>query len=158
VPPGPLPHVPLANMQGVDIQRTAVMIARVTLWMGHRQMIERYGEAEDPLPLVTPSGIQVGDALRIPWPETDCIIGNPPFLGSQWVRGAFGDDYLTWLSREFGAGISNLCVYWFRRAVDHLRPGQRAGLVGTNSVSQNRARSASSEYVIEQGGVITDAV
>lgn len=60
MPPGPLPHVPLANMQGVDIERTAVMIARVTLWMGHRQMIERYGEAEDPLPLVTPSGIQVG--------------------------------------------------------------------------------------------------
>ena len=66
VPPGPLPYVPLANMQGVDIERTAVRIARVTLWMGHRQMIERYGGAEDPLPLVTPSGIQVGDALRIP--------------------------------------------------------------------------------------------
>jgi len=57
-PSGPLPYVPLANMQGIDIERTAVMIARVTLWMGHRQMIERYGEAEDPLPLVTLAGIR----------------------------------------------------------------------------------------------------
>jgi len=39
-----------------------------------------------------------------------------------------------------------------------LKPGQRAGLVGTNSISQNRARSASLEYVVANGGLITDAV
>ena len=55
-------------------------------------------------------------------------------------------------------GIKDFCVYWFRRASDHLKPGQRAGLVGTNSISQNRARSASLEYVVANGGVITDAV
>lgn len=38
------------------------------------------------------------------------------------------------------------------------RAGQRAGLVGTNSISQNRARSASLEYIVANGGVITDAV
>ena len=83
VPPGPWPYFPLANMQGIDIERSAVLIARVTLWMGHRQMIEMYGEAEDPLPLVDLSSVRVGDALRVPWPETDCIIGNPHFLGGQ---------------------------------------------------------------------------
>jgi len=158
VPSDPLPYVPLANMQGIDIERTAVLIARVTLWMGHRQMIDLYGEAEDPLPLVDLSGVRVADALRVPWPETDCIIGNPPFLGSQWIRGTMGDDYVRWLSREFGVGVKDFCVYWFRRAVDHLQPGQRAGLVGTNSVSQNRARSASLQYVVDSGGVITDDV
>jgi hypothetical protein len=49
-------------------------------------------------------------------------------------------------------------VYWFRKAHDQLEPGQRAGLVGTNSISQNRARSASLNYIVEKGGVITDAV
>ena len=39
-----------------------------------------------------------------------------------------------------------------------MRPGDRAGLVGTNSISQNRARGASLNYVVEKGGVITDAV
>jgi len=81
VPAGPMPYVPLSNMQGIDIERTVVMIARVTLWMGHRQMIELYGEAEDPLPLVDLSGIRRDDALRVPWPDTDCIIGNPAVPG-----------------------------------------------------------------------------
>lgn len=158
VPPGPWPFFPLSNMLGIDIEHRAVSIARVVLWMGHRQMIGLYGEAEDPLPLVDLSGIRQADALRVPWPECDAIIGNPPFYGSQWLRGALGDDYVSWLSKEFGVGIKDLCTYWFRRAADHLQPGQRAGLVGTNSIAQNRARSASLDYVLTQGGVITDAI
>lgn len=157
-PSGKLPFVPLSNMQGIEIEPASALIARVTLWMGHRQMIDLYGPAEAPLPLVTLSTIRTGDALRVPWPETDCIIGNPPFLGSQLIRGALGDGYTEWLKKEFNVGVKDLCVYWFRRASEHLRPGQRAGLVGTNSITQNRARSASLEHVIDRGGVITDAV
>lgn len=157
--PKGLPFVRLTNMHGIEIEPMAAMIARVTLWMGHRQMIDHYGPAENPLPLITLSTIRGGqDALRVPWPETDCIVGNPPFLGSQRIRQAHGDLYVDWLKKEFGIGVKDYCVYWFRRAVDHLDVGQRAGLVGTNSISQNRARSASLEYVLEQQGVITDAI
>lgn len=158
VPPGPRPYYPLRNLLGIDIEATAVQIARVTLWMGHRQMIELYGESEPPLPLQDLSGVRKADALRTPWPETDCIVGNPPFLGSQHIRGQFGDDYVDWLRRAFGVGVKDFCTYWFRLAADHLLPGQRAGLVGTNSIAQNRARSVSLDYVVEQGGVITDAI
>jgi hypothetical protein len=158
VPAKPWPYYPLANLQGIDIEGIAVLIARVTLWMGHRQMVERFGEAEPVLPLVDLSGIQRADALRVPWPDTDAIIGNPPFLGDRNIRGAFGDDYVEWLEAEFGVGVKDFCTYWFRRAQVHLRPGQRAGLVGTNSISQNRARSVSLEYIVNGGGTITDAV
>jgi hypothetical protein len=157
-PHGPWPFVPLANMQGIDVERIAVLIARVTLWMGHRQMIDLYGEAEPPLPLVDLSGVRVGDALRAPWPETDAIVGNPPFYGSQLLRGVMGDEYVTWLGTAFGVGIKDYCVYWFRKAHEHLGAGQRAGLVGTNSIAQNRARSASLDYLVSHDGVITDAV
>lgn len=157
-PSGPWPYYPLSNLQGIDIERIAVLIARVTLWMGHRQMIDRFGEAEPVLPLVDLSSIRVADALATQWPETDAIIGNPPFLGSQWIRGAFGDDYVDWLKKSFKVGVKDLCTYWFRKAHDHLEPGQRAGLVGTNSISQNRARSVSLDYILANGGVITDAV
>ena len=61
--------------------------------MGHRQMVERYGEAEPVLPLVDLSGIRAADALRTDWPEVDAIIGNPPFLGSQLLRAALGGPY-----------------------------------------------------------------
>ncbi|GIJ22166.1 class I SAM-dependent DNA methyltransferase [Micromonospora lutea] len=157
VPTG-LPFFPLHNMQGIDVVPMATAVARVTLWMGHRQMIEQYGAAEPPLPLVSLGSIRTADALRVPWPETDCIVGNPPFLGSQQMRDAHGDDYLKWLSNTFQVGIKDFCVYWFRRAHQHLKPGQRAGLVGTNSIAQNRARSASLEYITSNNGVITDAV
>lgn len=151
-------YFPLANIRGIDIEPVAVLIARVTLWMGHRQMTERFGPAEPVLPLIDLSGIRSVDALQADWPEVDAIIGNPPFLGSQLLRGNLGDSYVEWLSKSFGVGVKDLCVYWFRKAHDHLKPGQRAGLVGTNSISQNRARGASLEYIVEHGGVLTDAV
>ncbi|WP_345379250.1 DNA methyltransferase [Demequina sediminis] len=157
-PSGPLPYVPLTAVHGIDIEHVAVMIARVVLWMGHRQVMDLYGEAEAPLPLVSLPGVRAADALRAEWPQVDAIIGNPPFLGSQLLRESLGDAYLTWLKKEFGVGIKDLCVYWFRKANDALAQGQRAGLVGTNSISQNRARGASLEYVAAHGGVITDAV
>jgi hypothetical protein len=126
--------------------------------MGHRLAVEELGLDESTLPLADLSGIRRADALRVDWDEASAIIGNPPYHGSQNLRQVLGDDYVEWLKDEFGAGLKDLCVYWFRRAVERMRPGDRAGLVGTNSISQNRARGASLNYVVEQGGVITDAV
>ncbi|MGH3958525.1 DNA methyltransferase [Mycobacterium sp.] len=157
VPSGKLPYVPLTNFYGIDVEPRAVLLARVTLWMGHRQMIDRFGETEAPLPLVSLAGVSVGDALRVTWPEVDCIIGNPPFLGSQILRRKLGDDYVEWLSNHFGVGVKELCTYWFRIAHDHLHEGQRAGLVGTNSIAQVKGRSVSLDYVAGTG-TITDAV
>ncbi len=151
-------YYPITNVYGIDIENIAVLIARVTLWMGHRQMVDRYGPAEPVLPLVSLTNLRSMDALKSPWPEVDAIIGNPPFWGSQRLRKGLGDEYVAWLDEHFRVGIKDLCVYWFRKANDQLKPGQRAGLVGTNSISQNRARSASLEYIVQNGGVITDAV
>ena len=41
---------------------------------------------------------------------------------------------------------------------DHIDQGGRVGLVGTNSISQNRARGASLDYVVARGGVIVSAL
>ncbi len=151
-------YYPITNLQGIEIEPIAAQIARITLWMGHKQVSDKYGPAENVLPLVPLSSIVTGDALRLAWPETDAIIGNPPFIGSQHLRAAMGDDYVEWIKTRFGVGIKDYCVYWFRRTQDHLRADQRAGLVGTNSISQNRGRSASLQYVVDDGGVIVDAV
>lgn len=151
-------YYPLCNIYGIDIENIAVLIARVTLWMGHRQMVDRFGEAEPVLPLIDLSGIRAADALSTSWPTVDVIIGNPPFIGSQLVRSNLGSDYVDWLKRTFNVGVKDLCVYWFRKAQAHLKPGQRAGLVGTNSISQNKAREASLDYIVKTGGVITSAV
>jgi hypothetical protein len=145
-------------VKGIEINPFAVSLARVTLWMAHKLAVDELDLDEATLPLEDLSGIQAGDALRIAWPRASAIVGNPPFHGDRNLRGLLGDDYVAWLKREFGCGVKDHCVYWFRKAHDHLAPGQRAGLVGTNSIAQNRARSASLNYVVEHGGVIDRAV
>jgi hypothetical protein len=149
---------PLTNIRGIEINAFAVRLARVTLWMAHKLAVDELDLDEATLPLEDLSGIKAGDALRIPWPRASVIVGNPPFHGDRSLRRLLGDDYIEWLKQQFNCGVKDHCVYWFRKAHDHLQPGQRAGLVGTNSVSQNRARSASLNYIVEHGGVITDAV
>ena len=54
--------------------------------------------------------------------------------------------------------MADYCVYWFRRAHDELPPGGRAGLVATNTIRQNETREASLDYVLANGGTITEAV
>ena len=149
---------PLNNMRGIEIEQFGVDLARVTLWMGHKLAVDELGLSERTLPLADLSGIRRADALRTRWDDANAIIGNPPYHGSQNLRKNLDEDYVEWLKREFGAGLQDLCVYWFRRAADHMRPGDRTGFVGTNSISQNRARGASLNYVVEKGGVITNAV
>ena len=149
---------PLQNMRGIEIEQFGVDLARVTLWMGHRLAVEELGLDESTLPLANLSGIRRADALQVDWPEADAIISNPPYHGSQNLRKVLEEDYVEWLKDHFRCGLKDLCVYWFRRAAEEMRPNDRAGMVGTNSISQNRARGASLNYVVEKGGVITDAV
>lgn len=159
LPPTPWPYVPLTNFLGIDVEPVAVLIARVTLWMGHRQMIDKYGPAEDPLPLISLSGITIGDAVFGRWPTADCIVGNPPFMGDRRIRRALGGGYVEKLKRGFpGIGVVDYSAYWFRRAHEHLKDGQRAGLVSTNTLRENKHRNASLGYISKNGGVITDAV
>lgn len=156
--PAELPTVSLSNALGIEKDPFAARLAQVVLWIGHKLAVDKHRLKEDVLPLADLSGIVCADALHVEWPDCNAIIGNPPFVGSQNLRRSIGDVETEWIKEAFGIGVKDYCVYWFRRAHDHLKPGQRAGLVGTNSIAQNRARAESLEYVVEHGGVITDAV
>jgi len=151
-------YFPLTNITGIEIDPFAVQLARVTLWMGHKLAVDELDLEERVLPLVDLSGIRRGDALKLEWPRADAIIGNPPYHGDRFLRRELGDDYVEWLKGEFGIGLKDYCVYWFRKAHENLEPGKRAGLVGTNSISQNRARGVSLQFIVDNGGVITSAV
>ena len=71
-----------------------------------------------------------------------------------------GSAYTQRLAAAYPAvgGVSDYVCYWFPKAHDHLAKGGRAGLVATNSVRQNESREASLDYVVDNGGVIFDAV
>ena len=151
-------YYPIDNIMGIEIDQFAVDIAKATLWMMHALESRRHGLAEPVLPLPNLKNLIRGDSLKLEWPETDVIIGNPPFHGDRNLRSVVGDEYLEWLKSEFDVGVKDHCVYFFLKAHRNLRPGKRAGLVATKTISQNKNRDASLVWITENGGTITDAV
>ena len=68
--------------------------------------------------LLTPEG------LPAQWPKADVIIGNPPFLGAKLLKPERGPDYVNTLRNAYAEvpGMADYCVYWIRKAHDHLPP------------------------------------
>lgn len=68
-----------------------------------------------PLPVWRAGGVCRGIAA---WPDSDFIIGNPPFLGSKLLRQqGLEDDYITAMYEHYDIpNSSDLCCYWFECA------------------------------------------
>jgi hypothetical protein len=152
------PRYPLENVYGIELEPFAVKLARVTLWMGHKLAVDELRLDEPVLPLEQLAGIRRADALKVEWPRADAIIGNPPYIGTKFMRSRLGDAYVEWLIREFDIGVKDYAVYRLRKSHVSLSRGGRAGLVATNSIREGRNRSSGLEFVVENGGVITNAV
>jgi len=86
----------------------------------------------------------------------DVVIGNPPMLGSKRIKGALGDKYREFIMCMFkpAGGLSDLCAYFFRRALDLLRSSGQFGLVATNTISQGDTREGGLAVLVKSGTVI----
>jgi len=170
---GTRPLLSLTQFHGIDINGFAVELAKVTLMLGREQGIEETRSAlasgqldlpleEEPaLPLDNlDDNITQADALFTPWPKADAIIGNPPFLEMRRFSQLHPPEVLERIRDKYPEvpGRADLCTFWFRKAHDRLAIGKRAGLVGTNTIRQNYSREAGLDYILANGGTITDAV
>ena len=73
------------------------------------------------------------------WPDVDCIVSNPPFLGGNKIRQGLGDDYVEKLFKVYEGRVpafADLCCYWFERARTEIEHGRckRAGLLATQGI------------------------
>lgn len=157
---------------GIELDGFGVELAKVTLMLAKKLALDEAYEtigafqgelalAGDALPLDNLDGnIRQGDALLMDWPKVEAIIGNPPYQSKNKRQAEMDLGYLHELRARYPDvdGRADYCVYWFRLAHDRLMPGQRAGLVGTNTVRQNYSREASLDYVTTTGGTITEAM
>lgn len=162
--------VSIHQFYGLDVMPFAVELAKVTLMLAKEQEVRetaRLEEAEgllmleQPLPLDNlDANIRCADALFTDWPAADAIVGNPPYLGSRYIQQEHGYDYVQRLYARFPGvpKMADYCTHWFRLAHDALPEGGRAGLVGTNTIRQNESREASLDYIVANGGTITEAV
>lgn len=155
---------------GMDVLPFAVQLARVTLSLAPKMANDEMGSAERSLPLANlDNNIKVQDALltadgaQTPWPAADIIIGNPPFLGAKRLKPERGADYVNALRKAYPdvPGMADYCVYWFRRAHDHLQPctaanwhAGRAGLVGTQNIRNNQSRVGGLDHIVASGTIV----
>lgn len=158
---------------GIDRDSFGVELAKVTLMLAkklaldeaievlERDQIELPLHSDDALPLDNlDANVRCEDALFSEWPEVDAIIGNPPYQSKNKMQQELGRAYVNEVREHFSDvdGRADYCVYWFRKAQDHLKKGQRAGLVGTNTIRQNYSRTGGLDYIVGNSGTITEAV
>ena len=148
-PPGP--RVSVRQLLGIDKDPLALELARLTLLLTE----------EAPLPAAAlDENLRCDDALFCAWPRADLIVGNPPFQSKNKMPRELGVAAVQRLRARYPGvpGRADYAVYWLRRAHDELAPGGRAGLVGTNTIRENDSRRGGLDYLVENGGTLTEAV
>ena len=147
---GLLPRVRPDQMIGLEINPYAAELARTALWIGFIQWHQANGFPYTQRPILTSLvSVQQRDAilaawdtnapLEPEWPEAECIIGNPPFLGGKLLRTHLGDKYVDSMFRTYLGRVpaeADLVCYWFEKArvmVDQNR-AKRAGLLATQGI------------------------
>ncbi len=147
---GLTPRVQPDQMLGLEINHYAAELARTALWIGYIQWHQANGFAYTQRPILTPlDTIRQTDAIldlsdpehpaEPEWPAAEFIVGNPPFLGSQLIRGSLPESHTDSLFQLYGARIPNYsdyCCYWFEKARQMIEAGRagRVGLLATQGI------------------------
>lgn len=166
-------RVSTKQFYGIDVLPVAVEIAKVTMMLGKELASDEWNKRitslmamlglslDEGLPLDRlEDNIICADALFCDWPDSDVIVGNPPYQSKNKMQQELGKDYIDRVRARYAdvPGRADYCVYWFRRAHDEMKVGQRAGLVGTNTIRQNYSREGGLDYIVNNGGTIAEAV
>jgi SAM-dependent methyltransferase len=158
------------NFYGLDILPFAVEIAKVTMMIARKLAIDELHITEQALPLdnldnnfIATDALLTPEGLPSQWPKADVIIGNPPFLGSKLLKPERGAEYVKVLRGAYKEvpGMADYCVYWIRKAHDHLPACTaadsvtgRAGLVGTQNIRNNQSRVGGLDHVVKDGAIV----
>ncbi len=135
---------------GIEIDPYAHQLAQIVIWIGYIQWRNENGfkEFEEPVlqplhQIINKDSILQLDKENVPiepnWPETDFIIGNPPFLGNRKLTPILGESYVNNLQKLYKDdidGIPDLVCYWFNIAEKLLEEGKvkKVGLLATQAI------------------------
>ncbi len=159
--------VSIKQFYGIEYNDFAVSVAQVALWISEAKMLQKtediIGHEIAFLPLKTNANIVEGNALRMEWPTTDYIIGNPPFLGYSNQTDEQKADVRYIYSDAEGrpypnAGKIDYVACWYMKSAKLMakHQGIRAALVSTNSITQGEQVSAIWRPLMEEYGLHID--
>lgn len=139
--------VDVDQMHGIEIEEWPARIAEVAMWLIDHQMNQKVGEAFGQpvlrLPLKKGAKIVVANALRTDWidvlPAAKCsyVLGNPPFVGKQFMTAEQEADIAHVCGHIRGHGLLDYVTAWYVTAAAYLKDTPaRAAFVSTNSICQ----------------------
>lgn len=146
-------QVSISQFYGIEINDFAVTVAKTALWIAESQMMK---ETEaivlmqlDFLPLKTNAAIVEGNALRIDWEsvvpkdKVSYIMGNPLFVGAQYMSKAQKSDLMALFKGNKKAGVLDFVCGWYQKAAEYMfQTSIRTAFVSTNSISQGEQVAA----------------
>jgi hypothetical protein len=89
----------------------------------------------------------------------DCILGNPPFLGGQYISGDYGSYFAEFIKfNYFPIGSVDLVTYFFRRIFTLIPEKGYMSLISTKTIAEGAVREGGLAYITENGGSINHAI
>lgn len=140
-------HVQIKQFYGIEINDFAVSVAKTALWIAESQMMKATEDIVhmplDFLPLKTYTNIHEGNALRMDWEdvvpknELNYIMGNPPFIGAQYMTKAQKNDLMSLFANNKRAGVLDFVAGWYIKASMYIAKTKiSVAFVSTNSITQ----------------------
>ncbi len=145
------PEVHPRQLYGIEINPIAHALASIVVWIGYIQWRKNNGYLAFSEPILEALGNNIremdailqydadGKPFEPEWPSAEVIVGNPPFLGGNMIRGELGNQYVDNLFRLYSGRVpafADLVTYWFEKSRVQIVAGKtkRAGLLSTNSI------------------------
>lgn len=153
--------VKLEQFYGIEIGEFASQVAQVAMWLIEHQMnmlvSDTFGEYIPSIPLRKSAIIVHGNAIRTDWGRLlepfqgemgtlrfQYILGNPPFIGSKWMRSEQRREMDDIFKGIPCAGLLDYVSAWYIKAAQYLQLNSKAdangqtrvAFVSTNSIVQ----------------------
>ena len=130
-------RVNVSQFHGIEIEAFPSEIAKVALWlMDHLcnlEVADRFGQYFTRIPIKDSPHIVCDNALSAEWPQTDFIMGNPPFIG----RMQKNEEQQKEISKFFDYKDLDYVSCWYAKANDLIQnTNTRCAFVSTNSITQ----------------------
>lgn len=163
---GDIVKVHIQNFYGIEINDFAVSVARTAMWIAESQMLEQTKDTvyynKDFLPLDSNDSIYEGNALRMNWEdivkpyELDYIMGNPPFVGTNYLSDGQRDDMnALWQGKR---SKMDYVSCWYLKSASYIQGSTiKCAFVSTNSISQGEQATTLWERLSKDGCVINFA-
>lgn len=148
-------------MAGIESEEFPARIAEVAMWLIDHQMnmavSQEFGQYFVRLPLKKAAKIINADALETEWSsivqknDLSYILGNPPFIGSKFMKQSQRDSIVKLFESAEGSGVLDYVTGWYIKAAKYIQGTSiKVAFVSTNSIVQGEQTSVLWGYLINR--------